>query len=178
MSKTPSTKSAPAKKAAPAKKSAPAKATPAKKAAAPAKALAVVPDPAPESTEDALLLSLREKAQALQAQHPKITMAEIAKELGVSAAVAREIVEGTPKAAPAKTTRTASTGGQRVSGRTVTVESNDSPITCRVCNTEKPARQFPTISGPTQRGTECRACRDTRRDAAIDARLAEVAPSK
>jgi len=164
----------------PTKKAAPAKAAPAKKAT-PSRAsrnaqkLAVVPPqaeetptPAPEPTaaaEDALA-GLREKARPLREKG--LTIAEIATELKVSPSVAREIVEGTPTATPRKRSRSA-TSTERIENASVRVETADSPITCRSCGTEKPARQFPTITGPQHRATECRKCRDARREAAADA---------
>jgi predicted transcriptional regulator len=174
-----STKTTPAA----AKKAAPAKAAPAAKKAAPSRAarnaakLAVVPQPetapvaetveetSPPLTDpaDDALSALRERAVPLREKG--LTLAEIATELGVSPSVAREIVEGTPRATPPKRTRTA-TSTERVTNASVQVESADTVITCRSCGAEKPARQFPTITGPLHRGTECRKCRDTRRDAA------------
>jgi hypothetical protein len=173
-----------------AKKAAPAKAAPAKKAT-PSRAsrnaqkltvVAATPDdavnaavgeavglpvidaspPLADPAEDALA-ELRAKATPLREKG--LTIAEIATELGVSPSVAREIVEGTPRATPPKRARTA-TSTERVSNASVQVETADSPITCRTCSTEKPARQFPTITGALHRGTECRKCRDARREAA------------
>lgn len=37
--------------------------------------------------------------------------------------------------------------------------------TCRTCGQTKPVRTYPTTTGPERRGTECRACRNARRDA-------------
>ena len=164
--KAPAKKSTPAaaKKAAPAKKATQSRAARnAEKAAAPSTPPAAVETvEVPPAQVDPLLAELAKKAAPLREKG--LTLAEIATELGVSAAVAREVVEGTPTARPRKTGRASSS--ERVSNGSVKVETTDEVIKCRRCEQDKPARQFPTITGPLHRATECRACRDARREAA------------
>lgn len=107
-----------------------------------------------------------------------LTLAEIAVALKVSPSTVRTMLgEGSPEPAAKQVAATkkaeASEAKAAAPAKVVEVASTETPITCRgVCGETKPAKVFPTTTGPLKRSTECRACRDTRRNPA------EAAPAE
>lgn len=107
-------------------------------------------------------------AKALRGE--KLTLAEIAVQMKISPSTVRNLLGEADPAPAAKQVAAAkkaeaAEAKAAAPSKVIEVESVDSVITCRgLCGETKPAKVFPTTTGPLKRSTECRACRDARRN--------------